>query len=306
MLTRKLNIQKILSKASKEIERPEAELILAHTLKKTREFIIAHPELHVSFFDHIRFVRSLRKRKKGMPLAYITGHKAFFGYDFAVNRHTLVPRPDTEILVESVLEYTKKLLKTKSVTVIDIGTGSGCIPISIANELRRLRNEQKKDPSDTSPDFRYPTLIFFAGDSSRNALRIAKQNAQKYNAQIDFRKGNLFEPFAQLLAEQSLDTQTKLIITANLPYLDESWYREEPSIHHEPTSALVARDMGTELYKLLFNQLHNARLKAQVFIEIDPRQTDMLRTHISQTYPEVSIEVLKDLSGHDRVMSIAF
>jgi len=303
MLKKKTNIQQLLARASQKIDRFEAELLLAHVLATSREYVVTHPEQAVPLIEKFSFLLSVQKRKKGVPLAYLTGHKEFFGYNFAVNFHTLVPRPDTEILVEQVLNFIHTLdgaQNQPSTFLIDIGTGSGCIPISIAKELQKksripdalIRNEA-------------PTIEFFASDTSSRALRIAKKNAQKHNANIQFVKGNLLEPF---LEEKMLAhlVHHNIIITANLPYLDEAWYSEESSIQHEPKKALLAADAGTALYKKLFDQLNRTALQAQVFIEIDPRQTDTLRSFIAKNYPQSSIEITKDLSGHDRVMSIYF
>jgi len=273
-----------IQKVSKLINRLDAELLLAHALNTPRAFLIAHGDEKMGTLARWKFHTLVQKRKRGIPLAYLTGHKEFYGLDFLVNKHTLVPRPDTELMVEEVMQEIKK--SKNQITIIDVGTGSGCIPISILHTIRT---------SGLSVICKY-----YATDISKKALNIAKQNADKHNVHITFKHGNLLEPFSPEL--RTLNSQ--LIITANLPYLTQTQFDEEPSIQHEPHSALVAEHEGLALYEELLKQIKTYHLKPKTYLEIDPSQTKKISNFITDIFPTAKIEIQKDLSGNDRVVKI--
>ncbi len=258
-----------------KIDHLDAELLLAHALGKTREFILAHPEYKPNIFQRIKYKCYINKREKGIPLAYITGKKEFFNLDFLVNKHTLIPRPETELMVE----LTIKEIKNKDCILIDIGTGSGCIPISI------LKNINKNIPT-------------FATDISSKAIRMAKKNAKRHKVDIKFLKGNLLEPMIEKMPNKHL------VITANLPYLTEEQYKKESSIQHEPKSALVASQQGLGLYEELLRQIKELKNSFSLFLEIDPDQTTQITELIKKHLPDKSIEVQKDLARRDRVVVV--
>src|SRR3989338_2086177 len=122
-------IRTILQSTS-SLDNIDDELLLAHTLGTTREFIVAHTEARVGLFDYWKFKQLIRKRKRGVPVAYLTGHKEFYGLDFVVTKDVLVPRPETEMLVDAVMEHGTRSMEQK-ILLVDVGTGSGCIPIAI-------------------------------------------------------------------------------------------------------------------------------------------------------------------------------
>lgn len=270
-----MTIFSLLKTAIQKIDRFEAELLLAHTLKKNREFVVTYPEYKISFSQKYKFLSLVKKRASGIPLAYLTGHKEFFGLDFVVNKHTLVPRPDTEILVENVL---KNIKNNPANILIDIGTGSGCIPISIAKNTAQ-------------------NIQVFATDISKHALTIAKQNAEHHHVHIQFLQGNLLEKIAQ----KNIPLKN-IILTANLPYLTEEQFNAEKSIQQEPHSALVADDAGLALYKELLTQIQQNNVTGIFFFEIDPSQSQTLSPYIAKIFPNSKIEVIKDLCGRDRMI----
>lgn len=288
--------------ASKKIDRFDAEILLGFILKKSREFLLTYPEYTVSWWQKQRFRSAVKKRAKNIPLAYITGHKEFFGLDFFVNKYTLVPRPDTEILVEAVLSDFEKITSLKlpqtsliiptkveesQITIIDIGTGSGCIPIALA---KNIKNKNTK---------------IFATDISKFALKTARKNAKKYNANITFLHGSLFTPF---LKNPSLISGTQILLSANLPYLTQEQFDSEFSIQHEPYSALVAEDKGLALYKELLREIKdfitNKKIEITCFFEIDPSQGIALSQYILQIFENPKIEIIKDLAGSERTLKI--
>ena len=123
-----------MSATIKNINQADYNILLAHATGKTKEFIFTHPEYKLSLFERLRLKYFIHLRSSGIPIAYITKHKEFYDLDFIVNKHTLVPRPETEMMVDNVLYIVGHVLRDENnkILLIDVGTGSGCIPISIA------------------------------------------------------------------------------------------------------------------------------------------------------------------------------
>lgn len=297
----------------------EVELILAHVLKKPREFILAHPEKIINKIQLKKYNRLINKRSQDIPMAYLTGHKEFFGVNFEVNKNVLIPRPDTELMVELVLTHiTNHIPHNSKITLIDVGTGSGCIPISI------IKTSKHKN------------IKTFAIDISHQALTIARKNARLNKTKIKFFQGNLLEPilchpefisgsFSKIssLIKQSNKKMLKpsisagrqvqhgsdrLIIMANLPYLTQEQLKNEPSIKHEPKLALVAGRDGLKYYRQLLKQIkQNLFLipsSLLLFLEIDPSQTSSIKKLIKKYLPKSKITIHKDLAGRNRVVEI--
>ena len=259
----------------------DKECILAFILQKNREHIISHPEKHLSLLQTMQYRWLLRKRKKGVPLAYITKYKAFFGLDFLVNKNTLIPRPETEIMVEEVLKHIQQ-----NDILIDIGVGSGCVPIAIAKTVAKKNKH----------------ITLHGTDISTKAIKVAKKNAKKHGASISFYIGNLLQP---IIRHVSIPKHSPTFITANLPYITEEQFAQEKSIQHEPKSALVAQDNGLALYKELLTQMKEWKTKPnsiRFFFEIDPLQSKELPQIIQSTFPNSTVFVKKDLAGHERLI----
>ncbi|MDZ4384789.1 MAG: HemK/PrmC family methyltransferase [Candidatus Moranbacteria bacterium] len=170
----------------KKLDYLDLELIIAHALKKSREFVASHPEYELSGARLAAIQSFVVRRAKHEPLAYILGHKEFYGFDFKVTPNTLIPRPETESLVEDVLRHLQAADRGQK-TVIDIGTGSGNIIISLA----RILSDSK---------FQIPNSKFYGIDISKEALRIAKHNAKSngVSEKIKFLHGNLLEPMFEI------------------------------------------------------------------------------------------------------------
>ncbi len=276
-----------LSKIPASLNKRDAEIILANLLGKNQTFVIAHPEYLVSFFIGLKFRALINKRTNGWPLAYLIGHKEFFGLDFLVNKHTLIPRPETEILVEAAIE---KITKSKdfNTILIDIGTGSGCIPISIIKNL----------PANI--------VTGYALDISEKALKVAQKNAAQLQAHLEFLLSNLLADFPIHI----LSSAEQIIITANLPYLTAEEFKNESTIQHEPYSALVAKENGLALYFELLTQLKNLPEKKNravtLFCEINPNQVTSLQKAINNIFPQAFFLVRRDLAGLDRVLTASW
>jgi release factor glutamine methyltransferase len=291
-------IKKLLSSASKIIDRLDAEVLLAHVLGQPREFLIAHDTDHVGFFQQLQYKHLVRKRAQNFPASQLMGTKGFFGLDFDVNKHTLIPRPDTEIIVEEVLKLLplvgggrEGVTQKENLCIIDVGTGSGCISISILNEIRKSELSE------------YPDC--YATDISRSALRVAKKNAQRHGVNITFKQGNLLEPFQSEIS----NLKSQIIITANLPYLTEEQFTTEPSIQHEPKSALVAEKQGLALYEELFQQIQSMTPHSSpitLYCEIDPTQSERMIPLIAKYFAVAEVQIIKDLCGMDRIVKIIY
>ncbi len=274
---------------------PEDSLILlAHATGKEQVFLLAHPEHIIGASDEALARSFFRRRLRHEPVAYITGHKEFYGQDFIVTKDTLIPRPETEHLVERVLDRTEhheSMIRggEKNIHILDIGTGSGNIIISIAAELNQ----------------RYPAsdIRYHATDISPQALEVAKENARRHDVSdlITFREGDLLEPFAKECA--SADA---IIIAANLPYLSEAIYAtaENDVKKFEPHDALVSGQAGLGHYYRLLDQAKRLAKPAMLLLEISPEQAPLLRTCLVSCLPQAKISIYQDLSGRDRVAEI--
>lgn len=251
----------------------DAEVILCFVLKKPKEFLFTYPEKLLSKTQTIAYKKFIDQRRKHFPVAYIIEHKNFFGLDFFVNKHVLVPRPETEFLVENAL--TAAALQAKdNLTIADIGTGSGCIAVALAKNL--------------------PETKICATDISRNALTIAKKNARLHGVKIKFFRGPLLTP----IKNKKVD-----IIVANLPYLPRSYKHE--SIKREPRIALYAGKSGLELYEKLFAQI--ARFKHRpkiILIEAGAIQMVSLKKIIRTTLTDAKIKIIKDPNNKQKIIRI--
>lgn len=270
----------------------EAEILLSEILKKPREFIIAHPEKKLAAGQTAKFQFQISLRLKGEPIAYLTGHKEFYGLNFKVNKNVLIPRPETELMVDEALKIAAHppwLAKNETgisqpKTFIDVGAGSGCIAITLAKLIRQQ---------------------FIAIDISEKALVAARKNAKLngVNKQIKFLKGGLLSP----IIHNSLSIiHDSLIILANLPYLTKKQIKNSPSIKREPEIALYAGKNGLALYEKLFRQAKKIKTAKNIIIlcEFDPRQTAEIKQLIKRELPKAALQIKKDLNGLNRLVII--
>lgn len=273
------------------LDQLDRELLLAFVLKKDRVFLLSHPEYALSEKKIERFEKLVKRRESHEPLAYIIGEKEFFGLSFSVNRSTLIPRPETEILVEDVLKHLSELktLTNKKIAVVDVGTGSGCIIISVVKNLLRSKKDLRN-------------ISFFAIDASLRALNKALSNAKHHNVDkdIQFIHSNLLVQLKKKLA--SFD---EIIILANLPYLSDQLYKNtELTVRDfEPKTALVSGQDGLDHYRELLTQLAvtTKTQKVHIWLEISPEQ-DLTARALLQTHKVMPIEILTDLSGQSRIV----
>ena len=235
-----------LQKASKIIPKQEAILILIKTysLEVDPSWFIIHGDEEIPK-EHKKYLRSLDKkiklRQSGTPLAYILQEKHFYGRPFYVGKgkSVLIPRPETENIIDIIKNNKPK-------TILDVGTGSGCIAITIKLEM--------------------PNVRVYACDISKKALEITEKNAQKLNAKINILKSNLLNNI----------NFTPDTIVANLPYVDKDWdWINKKTLDYEPSAALYAKNHGLALIFKLITQSSDRKIKNLV-LEADPFQHNQI------------------------------
>lgn len=289
----------------------EKELLLAHALTRTRVFVLTHPEHPVTKRSKKTYESLLARRNRHEPIALIVGRKEFFGREFIVNRHTLVPRPETELLVEKTLEHIEHSKyahvavtasdnlrkKIPTTLIIDIGTGSGNIIVTLAAETSAGRFKKRK-------------FDFVAVDISTRALRIARKNARIHNTNrhIRFIRSDLLTKVPKKLFRNAHE----IIVVANLPYLSTKEYGETPLDVRgfEPHSALESGTMGIDHYQRLFCDTHNIidkeKLSApmSLFLEIGAKQRPPLKKLLSTVFPNADSFFFRDTAEKWRLARI--
>jgi release factor glutamine methyltransferase len=259
----------------------EAGLLLACALKKPREFLLAHPEYKLSPFQILKNEYLLKQRLCNIPLAYITGKREFFSLDFKVNKNVLIPRPETELIIEEALRINNK---EKIASFVDIGTGSGCIIITLAKKIQEAS--------------------FQGLDISSKALTVARANARQHKVlgKVKFLRSNLL---SEIINKKILNAP--IMVLANLPYLTPEQIALSPSIKKEPKIALIAGNDGLDYYRLLFKQIKIGSFPHPIYIlcEIDESQVKNISSLINKELPEAKIEIKKDLGGFPRLVVIS-
>jgi len=259
--------------SEKAIEEPrlEAEVLLARVLGKDRVYLYANYDAPVNQDERDHFREYIKRRINGEPVAYITGYKEFMSLEFRVTPAVLIPRPETELLVETALSLVQEKTGTR---ICDVGTGSGAIAVSLA--------------------FYLPGSEIYAVDLSTKALEVARENAAWHGVKVNFFEGDLMTP---LKDEEQFD-----IIVANLPYIPEIEYRElDPGVkNNEPVSALVAPGDGLDNYRRLLPQAYDMlKPGGYILLEIACNQSERA-FKIVHNFTE--FEVIKDLGGRDRLI----
>jgi release factor glutamine methyltransferase len=293
-----MNYKKALRKAyqklnkNKYIQNPhlDAEILLSKIIKKEREYVLAHQENKISLIKNIKLNYFINKRFKNYPLAYLVQEKEFYAYKFKVNKNTLIPRWESEMIVDEIINLIKNN-PNEQYSIFDIGTGTGCIIISILNEIKNINFIINFDK-------------VIAIDISSQSLKIAQKNAKIHHlsSRIDFLQGNLLKP----VLRASEKNNSHLIISANLPYLKSS-EMNHPTIKHEPYLAFYGGDDGLNYYRELLEQIKTIKKrykKISLFLEINPEQKEKLISIISMMHQNAKIETKKDLKGLFRLICI--
>lgn len=276
-----VTIQKAIDNASQKLSdnriknaRLEANSLLGHALSRDRTFIIAHPEYELDSRELQMLESFLARRAAGEPLQYLVGHHEFFKLEFEVTRDVLIPRPESEAMVEAALEF---LPGQRPSRFADVGTGSGCLAISILHEL--------------------PNASAAAFDISAAALKIARRNAERHNVS---ERLELIE--SDLLSALDANEQFDLIVS-NPPYVPDGEIETlQPEVKHEPRSALAGGPDGLSIIKrLLAESPRYLRSNGRMIFEFGFGQHERLLTMIDSRSWEL-IETRNDLQGIPRTI----
>lgn len=260
--------------------RLDAEVLLSHIVKKDRAWLFTHIHDELDTESRRVFEAAIQRRAQREPLQYIIGKQEFWGLDFAVTPDVLIPRPETELVVESALKIITR--RDQQVTIVDLCTGSGCISVSLAKEL--------------------PSARIFAADLSDKALAIARENALRHGVseRIRFLEGNLFQPLKELDIRGAVD-----IIVSNPPYVQSGDHASlQPEVRDfEPELALIAGPRGTEIHQKIINEAPEyLKQHGALIMELGLGQAELLARMAQKTGAYGVPEVLKDLAGIERVI----
>lgn len=254
--------------------RLDTEILLAHALGMTRAQLHAHPQSQLNLAELASYRQLIERRARREPVAYIVGHKEFYGLDLFVDQRVLIPRPETELLVEKAIEISQR----RSV-VADVGTGSGAIAISLTVHL--------------------PQVLVYATDASPAALEVAARNCRRHGVEDRVRllQGHLLEPLPEPVD----------LIVANLPYVSQAELAQLPPeiSRYEPREALDGGPDGLGCIRSLLAQV-GVHLKPRgiVLLEIGATQAAAVVALAERHFPAARVEIVRDYAGLDRAVIV--
>jgi len=276
-----------------------AELLLQHVLGKDRAWIYAHPEVAMEPEAATHFQKLVARRAAGTPTQYLTGKQEFWGLEFHVGPGVLIPRPETEHVIDVALERLKPRrapVKSdltlrrerigRSLRIVDVGTGSGCLAVVLAREIPQAR--------------------VWATDISRAALAIAWRNSVRYDleARVEFVEGSLLTPF--LLGGPGENAVPFDLVVSNPPYVTRDGLAAlaREIREHEPEEALVAGETGLEVFRPLIRQAEKVLAPGgAIVLEVGLGQAPAVRALLGEGWTDIL--VAEDLAGIQRVVSAA-
>lgn len=253
--------------------RLDAELLAAHVLKRDRSWLVGHPENELSPIQQKTLAMLVEQRQTGVPLAYLTGVKEFYGRPFMVTTDVLIPRPDSESIIETTLNSLKNIPQP---TILEIGTGSGCLAITLAAEL--------------------PSATVTATDVSAAAIEVAQRNASTLAVadRVTFR-------VQDLLKKESGHYD---LLVANLPYVPTHWLtdanKKQYHLVNEPHVALHGGDNGMDVFTTFFQQFAAHPVSKQLILEHGDEQSASVKKLIDRFLPHTNCSVICDLTGRER------
>ncbi len=259
----------------------DAQVLLAEITGKPRTWLLAHPKISLTKSQQIAVQQAISKIEDGLPLPYVLGHWEFFGLDFNISPNTLIPRPETELLVERAKTWLQAAPHRR--TVADVGTGCGCIAVALAKHI--------------------PDLWVIATDISRTALKIARKNVRRHKVQdrVDLIQCDLLPPHYDPLATQNHFD----LICANLPYIPSNILLDLPIFGREPSLALDGGEDGLDqIRRLLAIAPDWLAPGGAIFLEIEASQGPAMLGLAYDMFSRAHISLEKDLSGRDRLVRI--
>ena len=261
----------------REVEQPHqiALSLIAHVVQRPKTWLLAHPEEHLSKAQADQLEEMVQRLEAGEPLPYLIGKQEFFGLEFEVNASVLIPRPETELLVEAALEWLQAYPSARQ--GFDVGTGSGCIAISLVS--------------------RCPNLQMLATDISADALQVATRNSLKHNAanRISFAQCDLIPE----------NPQPVDLVCANLPYIPTEKLIEVNSLAWEPSLALDGGENGLELICQLLQKLPSfLNRPALILLETEATLGEQTLQLAKSNFPDAEVSLHRDLFERDRMVRI--
>jgi release factor glutamine methyltransferase len=258
------------------------EIYLRHLVGMSRAQLLAEQRRSVPGENWEEFQEGIRRHVGGVPIQHIIGVEEFYGREFVVNEHVLIPRPETEELIYYGLQKMKGLFSDSdtSLQAADVGTGSGAIAITLKLEADRF------------------PLDMMAVDISREALAVARENRERLGAEIRFFEGDLLQP----LIEEGVKLD---ILLSNPPYipLTDRETLSDVVIEHEPELALFGGEDGYDLYKRLMDELPLVmKEKCLIGFEVGVGQGETVADLLRDTFPDAVVEVVHDINGKDRMV----
>jgi len=266
--------EQALAPSALDTPRLDAEILLAYALGITRAQLHVHSQSQLSSTELAHYHRLIERRARSEPVAYIVGQKEFYGLDLFVDNRVLIPRPETELLVEKAIEISQR-----RAVVADIGTGSGAIAVSLAVHL--------------------PQALVYATDASSGALEVAARNCRRHRVEdrVHLLQGHLLEPLPEPVD----------LIVANLPYVSQAELAQlPPEINcYEPREALNGGLDGLDhIRRLLAQAGEHIRPGGVVLLEIGATQGEAAIALARRHLPAAKVEIVKDYAGLDRVVMV--
>jgi len=255
------------------------EILLCAFLRKTRAQLYADVRMELSKEMQEKFEQAVKEHAEGVPVQHIIGYEEFYGRNFRVNEHVLIPRPETEELVLGAIQRIKKHFRNKNdLKMVDVGTGSGAIAVTMKLEC--------------------PFLSVTATDISPHAISVAQENARVADADISFKQGDLLQPIME-------SGETVDIVLSNPPYIPNRDKEVLSTVvkDHEPHLALFGGEEGLDFYVRFMEELpsviHN---RALIGFEIGAGQGEQVAKLLTKTFPNSKVEIVNDINGKDRMV----
>ena len=256
------------------VDKDTATYLLLEQLDWTNTNFEMHKNDEMSDIEYQQFMKNVELAENNTPPQYILGYAWFYGKKFKVSKDTLIPRQDTEMMVEDIIRQIRDV--EQPLRILDIGTGTGIIAITLAENA--------------------PQHIYTASDISKGALKVAEQNAKDHKVDIEFVQSDLFDN----LKNREFD-----VIVSNPPYIAESEkvYMDKSVIDYEPDIALYAENNGLSFYERISSEIRDYLDESgKLFLEYGFKQKSEIRQIFNKNLPEVDVQFKQDLAGNDRYL----
>lgn len=270
-----VTVRDALRAARARADSADAQALLGAALGVDRAYLLSHPERPLTEDQAEQYRSELNRLEAGEPLAYILRRRAFYDRELIVTPDVLIPRPETELLLEEALAFARR---HPGLTAVDVGTGSGALAVTLAARM--------------------PSARVYATDVSPAALDVAQQNAALHSANVTFLPGDLLQPFIE--QDMRLD-----LLMANLPYIASGDLPDLDVSRYEPRLALDGGADGLDLIRRLLAQAPGlCNPGALALLEIGAEQGAAALALARQAFPQAHADVMRDYAGHDRIIRI--